>query len=225
VRRGSGKLMGAGVATSPHLSQTGAPPGRGPPPWAAGSVPRRASSLPRGSRPGREGLGGSRVSDSGRGKPRPVSTVDPRPRPEGRPLGRRRSELRRFPAELPSRRFPPAFRLLQCVRSGSSALPGGFPKSRPASACAYAGVASPPPCLRFPGIAPLRERRGSAPTCRWRIGRSVSGPAFPPATAGSCHERRFAPNGIRLWIMRISCISSRPEAPGGTFGLKLPRRE
>ena len=30
-----------------------------------------------------------------------------------------------------------------------------FPKSRPASACAYAGVASPPPCLRFPGSLPF----------------------------------------------------------------------
>ncbi len=30
-----------------------------------------------------------------------------------------------------------------------------FPKSRPASARAYAGAASPPPCLRFPGPFPF----------------------------------------------------------------------
>ena len=57
-------------------------------------------------------------------------------------------------------------------------------------------VSKIPPCIRFrlcwrgfsatlPALsrtAPFRERRGSAPTCRWKFGWSVSGPASPPAT-------------------------------------------
>jgi hypothetical protein len=170
--------MGAGVATSPHLSQTGAPPGRGPPPWAAGSVPRRGlvpspwvPSGPRG--PGRfpwEAIGpkpdrsrwarieashdpfpgfGSQSGQAPLGLP-----ADPRPKPEGRPSGRLRTEIRRLPAGTASRRFPTTSRLRSAFARGASALPGRFPKSRPASARAYAGVASSAAPLVRPGSSP-----------------------------------------------------------------------
>lgn len=137
-------------------------------------------------------------SDSGRGKPRPVSTADPRPKPEGRPLGRRRTEVRRFPAEIPSRRFPTAFRRCSAFARGASALPGWFSEIPPRIRLrlCWRGFFHRPAGASRP--ISLGERSRSSPAFGLSGRRAVSGP--PPF-----RPRREAVTGSRFAPAQSAC--------------------
>ena len=140
----------------------------------------------------------------------------------------KRPKPRRSPTGSSAKRTSPRPRLRialapeGCPRR-ARALPSGFRNPAPHPlALMLAWLLRHPAC-----VSPDRSLSG---TTQFRADLSPEDwkvrfrPGLSSATAGSCHESRFAPNGIRLWIMRISCISREPGMPEALSAMNFPGR-
>ena len=111
---------------------------------------------------------------------------------------------------VPPEDFPPARRPAGNLMGASRSLPLSHPlKGKPAASASRR--LRQPPCLRF---RPPCRPKATGPISA----RAVAGKAFPrcreivSATSESCHEKRFGPSLIRLWITRITGVKAGPDA-------------